>query len=395
MASTKPSFPNSAGRFTLAFNMKRSAFARRLGAVIVGWLAVVPFLVRGAGEPSLRWLDVRDLGVEGRGWTTTEAFFDRLPITAKGNVPESVWNLGHHSAGEAVRFVSDASTLQVRWELTSASLAMPHMPATGVSGVDLYVKLPSGQWRWLATGQPRAQTNVAILASDLPSGRREYLLYLPLYNGVRLVELGVNADAQLVAAGPWGSGTRKPIIFYGTSITQGGCASRPGMAHVALVGRRFNFPTINLGFSGSGRMEPAMADLLAELDPSVYVLDCLPNLKAAEVTERTEPFVRRLRAAHPATPIVLVEDRNYADAVLNSGRRAANGANHAALWAAYQRLKKSGVKHLHYLRADGLLGGDGEDTVDGSHPTDLGFVRHADAFAKVLKPLLNRAAQSR
>ena len=343
----------------------------------------------------LRWLDVRDLGVEGRGWTNTESFFDRLPASAKGKVPESVWGLGHHSAGEAVRFVSDAATLQVRWELTSASLAMPHMPATGASGVDLYVKLPSGEWRWLANGQPRGQTNTATLASDLPPGRREFLLYLPLYNGVRSVELGLNAGADLAPAGPWGTGTRKPIVFYGTSITQGGCASRPGMAHVALVGRRFNFPTINLGFSGSGRMEPALADLLAELDPSVFVLDCLPNLKAAEVAERTEPFVRRLRAARPHTPIVLVEDRNYTDAFLNAGRRTGNEANHAALRAAYQRLKQAGVKDLHYLRAEDLLGADGEDTVDGSHPTDLGFVRHADAFAKVLKPLLKRAVKAK
>lgn len=365
-----------------------------LVSAIVSAVFGLPWAATSA-ETAVRWVDVRELGVEGRGWANTEAFFDRLPITAKGRAPESVWNLGKHSAGEVVRFITDSPTLQVRWELTSASLAMPHMPATGVSGVDLYVKLPSGQWHWLATGQPRAQTNTATLATGLPPGRREFLLYLPLYNGVRSVELGVNSDAQLAAAGPWGPGTRKPIVVYGTSITQGGCASRPGMAHVALLGRRFNFPTINLGFSGSGRMEPAMADLLAELDPSVFVLDCLPNLGAAEVAERTEPFVRRLRAAHPATPIVLVEDRFYADSILNTDHRQHNDKNHAALRAAYLRLKKAGVKNLHYLRADDLLGADGEDTVDGSHPTDLGFVRHADAFAKVLKPLLNRAVKSK
>lgn len=115
-------------------------------------------------QAPLRWLDVRELGVEGRGWTNTESYFDRLPATAQGKVPEAVWNLGHHSAGEAVRFTTDATTLEVRWELTSASLAMPHMPATGVSGVDLYVRHGHG-WRWLATGQPRAQTNSATLAT--------------------------------------------------------------------------------------------------------------------------------------------------------------------------------------------------------------------------------------
>lgn len=354
-------------------------------ALLAGWLAGLIALA----QTPLRWVDVRELGVEGRGWTNTESYFDRLPAAAQGKVPEAVWNLGHHSAGEAVRFVTDATTLEVRWELNSANLAMPHMPATGVSGVDLYVRHGTG-WRWLATGQPRAQTNTATLATGLPAGKREFLLYLPLYNGVRSVSLGLNSEASVTPAGPWASGQRRPIVFYGTSITQGGCASRPGMAHVALVGRQLECPTINLGFSGSGRMEPAMADLLAELDPAVFVLDCLPNMSAEQINERIEPFVRRLREAHPKTPILLVEDRHYADAFLKADRRQGNTSHHAALDAAYRRLKRAGVKHLHYLKADRLLGADGEDTVDGSHPTDLGFVRQAEAFTKALKPLVCR-----
>jgi hypothetical protein len=339
----------------------------------------------------IRWTDVRELGVEGRGWNDTKSFFDRLPAKAEGKVPESVWNLGHQSAGMCVRFITDATTIQVSWALTFPSLSMPHMPATGVSGVDLYVKQASGQWRWLTVGQPEAQTNEAVLVKDLPAGQREFLLYLPLYNGVQFLKIGVPNGATLTKAASWGPGQRKPILFYGTSITQGACASRPGMAHVAILGRRFQWPTINLGFSGSGKMEPAMAELLAELDPSVYVLDCLPNMNAAQVEERVEPFVRRLREVHPETPVVLVEDRFYADGYLIASKKKNNDANHAALLAAFQRLKKSGVKNLHHLRADELLGDDGEGTVDSSHPNDLGFMRQADAFAKVLGPLLKKA----
>src|SRR5205085_2015483 len=143
------------------------------------------------------------------------------------------------------------------------------------------------------------------------AGQREFLLYLPLYNGVSSVEIGI-AKGSTLAKGPARPPERqKPIVFYGTSITQGGCASRPGMVHTAILGRRLDRPVINLGFSGSGRMEPAMATLLAELDPAVYVLDCLPNMSAAEVAERMEPFVRTLRKAHPRTPIVMAEDRLY------------------------------------------------------------------------------------
>jgi hypothetical protein len=294
-----------------------------------------------------------------------------------------------------VRFITDAPSIHARWAVTSSNLAMSHMAATGVSGLDLYVKTDKGEWRWLAVGRPDKQTNDAVLVTNLPPGRREYLLYLPLYNGTRFVEVGVPEGATLTRGGPWGPGTRKPMLFYGTSILQGACASRPGMVHSAILGRRFHFPHINLGFSGNGKMEPELAGLLAELDPSVYVLDCLPNMNAAEVTERVEPFVKKLRAAHPRTPIVLVEDRTYADSFLIASKRKRNETSRAALKAAYERLRKSSMKDLHYLKGADLLGDDGEGTVDSSHPNDLGFMRQADAHAKVLGPLLKKAIGQR
>jgi hypothetical protein len=344
----------------------------------------------GKSGPPLRWTDAHDLCVEGRGWDQTKSFYDRLPAKAEGEVTKAVWNLSHDSAGLLVRFVTDATAISVRWVLTSPNLAMPHMAATGVSGVDLYVKTESGSWRWLAVGKPQQQTNHVVLVKDLSPTQREYMLYLPLYNGTASLEIGVPPEAALTIAGPWGPGERKPIVFYGTSILQGACASRPGMVHSAILGRRFHYPTINLGFSGAGRMEPAMADLLAELDPSVYVLDCLPNMNSQMVTERVEPFVLTLRKAHPRTPIVLVEDRRFPDGFLVIQKSKGNDANHAALQAAFKRLKKSGIKRLYYIPGDTLLGTDGEATVDSSHPSDLGFMRQADAFAKVLGPLLRR-----
>jgi lysophospholipase L1-like esterase len=161
------------------------------------------------------------------------------------------------------------------------------------------------------------------------------------------------------------------------------------MVHSAILGRQFNWPTINLGFSGNGKMEPEMAALLAELDPAVYVLDCLPNLVAAEITERVEPFVKTLRAAHPHVPIVLVEDRTMQDSFLIAGRMEwYHLKDRAALRAAVDRLQHEGVKDLYYIPGEHLLGDDGEGSVDGSHPTDLGFTRQAAIFARVLEPLL-------
>lgn len=368
-----------------------------------GWLLVCGGLLSGLGNHSLaagktNWVDIRTLGVEGRGWTNTHAFYHRLPAKAAGMVPPPVFNLSKHSAGMLVRFVSDAQTIQARWSLTSSNLGLPHMPATGVSGLDLYTReLPSKDqarrgesrnWTWVGVGIPRSQTNTVNLVSEMHPGTREYLLYLPLYNGVQSVELGVAEECSIEPAGPWGGGVRQPIVFYGTSIQQGASATRPGMVHSSILGRRFNWPTINLGFSGNGRMEMAMAELLSELDASVYVLDCLPNMDQALLQDRFEPFVRRLRQSHPTIPIVLVEDRTYANAHLVAARRERNDSSRAVARECFQRLKKEGDKNLYYLKGENLLGIDHEGTVDSSHPNDLGFMRQADAFARVLAPLL-------
>jgi len=342
---------------------------------------------------ALIWRDIKVLNVEGRGWNDTKDYYDRLPAKAENVVRKPVWDLSHDSAGECVRFVTDATAIHARWAVTDPWLYLANCTAIGKSGLDLYVKV-DGHWHWLAVGQPTAQTNEITLVQNLVPGKREYLLYLPLYNGTRFAELGVPTNCILEKAPAWGPGLRKPIVFYGTSILQGLSASRPGMVHSAILQRQFNWPVINLGFSGNGKMEPEMADLLAELDPAVYVIDCLPNMDADEIKERTEPLVKKLRAARPAVPIVLVEDRTMQDSFLIQGRMAwYHLRDRAELKAAYDRLRGAGVTHLFYIPGEHLLGDDGEGSTDGSHPNDLGFVRQAEIFAQTLEPLLKPVNQ--
>ena len=340
-------------------------------------------------DGNVAFYDVRLLGVEGQGWSDTAAPFDRFPAKAEKSVRGSVWGLSRHSAGLCVRFVTDATEIHAKWTLTSSNLAMNHMPATGVSGLDLYVKTESGKWRWLAVGRPTELTNKSRLAGGIPAGTREYMLYLPLYNGVKEVEIGMPKTAKLMKAAPRKSGL-KPIVFYGTSITQGGCASRPGMVHTAILGRWLDAPVINLGFSGNGRMEPEVASLIAELDPSVIVLDCLPNISAGDVTARTGKCVEIIRKRHPKVPILFVEDRSYTDSFLIKSKRVRNETSRVALKAEFEKLKSAGDGNIHYLEGEHLLGDDGEGTVDSSHPTDLGFVRQSEAFSTILKPILAR-----
>jgi lysophospholipase L1-like esterase len=369
-------------------NMMHSVFARRLGLSVFSALCLVGAEKTSAAESEIHWSDLRQLGVEGRGWSDTTNFYDRLPARAERLVRPPVWNLAHDSAGLCARFVTDANEIRARWTLTDSWLYQPNATAIAVSGLDLYVKVDSG-WRWLAAGVPQAQTNEVTLVKNMLPGKREYLLYLPLYNGVKFAELGIPAHSVLEKAPSWGPGERKPVVFYGTSIVQGLAASRPGMVHTALLQRRFNWPVINLGFSGNGKMEPEMADLLAELDPAVYVIDCLPNMVSEEIKARTVPFIHKLRAAHPGAPIVLVEDRTMQDSFLIAGRMEwYHLKSRAALRSAYEQLQAEGIKQLYYIPGEHLLGDDGEGSTDGSHPNDLGFTRQADIFAQVLGPLL-------
>ena len=357
--------------------------------MIVSALAITLLTFASPQSTEWEWAQAHDLTFEGQGWANVDSPFDRLPKTAKGVVRDPVWSLSRDSSGMAVRFVTDSTAIACRWSLSKSTLALPHMPATGVSGVDLYVRDTEGVWRWLACPLPNNQNMTSTLISHLPEGTREYLLYLPLYNGVQSLEVGVAAGSELKLGFTRAKAKSQPIVFYGTSITHGACASRPGMTHPAILGRRLERPIINLGFSGNGTMDLEMADLMSELDAAVYVIDCLPNMNAPGISERVVPFVKRLRELRALTPILLVEDRSFANAFLQPKKQARHAASRAALRTGFDSLIKNGTKKLYYLEGADLIGN--EDTVDASHPTDLGFVRQAGVFEGMLKEMLRRS----
>jgi len=338
-------------------------------------------------EPSLQWHDITQWGVEGRAWPDLERsrWFDRFPSQAEATVTPAVWSLSRHSAGMMVRFKTNADAIWANYTLFSDRIAMPNMTAIGVSGLDLYARDAAGKWRWVGVTRPSAKVVRQSIISRLAPGTREYAIYLPLYNGIDSLSIGVPTGATFERLAPR---TEKPIVFYGTSITHGASASRPGMAHVAILGRRFDRPVVNLGFSGNGRMDAAVGDLLVKIDAAVYVIDCLPNMDAAAVTLKCVPLVKQIRAARPTTPIVLVEDRRQTNAWILPALNQFHHDNHAALRACWAALKKEGITGLYYLEGDDLLGDDDEAATDGSHPSDLGMVRQADRFEPVLRKAL-------
>lgn len=336
-------------------------------------------------EGNMAWYNPQDWGVEGRAWNDTEKYYHRFPARAKKTLRKPVWGLSTKSAGMLVRFETDSDRIDVRYDLTSGTLGATHFAPTGMSGVDLYSKDKDGKWRWCGISKPDKKSKTECILKNLPRKKREFMLYLPLYNGLNSLFIGAAKDAGFKPIPPR---KQRPVVFYGTSIMQGGCVARSGMAFSSILGRRLDVPVVNLGFSGNGTMDDSVGALMAEIDAAVYVIDCLPNMAAKAVAAKTEPLVRQLRKARPNTPIVLVEDRTYDNSWINPAAMQRNLTSRKALKAAYDRLVAAGVKGLVYVKGDGLLGDDSEGTVDSSHPTDLGMMRMADSMEPVLRPLL-------
>lgn len=341
-------------------------------------------LVNGTFDPDGKtvWYDAQHLGIEGQGWKDTESSYDRLPRKAKGVVRSQVWKYSRCSAGLSVRFNTDSHIIRVRWTLAHENTEFSHLADLGVNGIDLYYRSEkTGKFRNcpgdFGTIYPSGIVNTAIFR--LPKSR-EYELNLPAYNGVKRVEIGVPKGKTLLnlpARNP-----EESIVFYGTSITQGAHVHRPGMTATTMVRRKLDVPVINLGICGNGMMDIEMAELMSELDPALYVVDCLWNMHPELVAERAAPFVRRIRQERPTTPIVLVEDSHYDDRPTQMG---------SVLREVVAKLTAEGDQNLYFLSNKGMLGEDGDGVADDRHPNDLGMFRQAEVFIKFLKPILDRS----
>lgn len=346
-----------------------------------------------AKAPETTWHNVTTANVGGQAWSDVQAPFDRLPARAEKIVRPEVWGLSHDSSGLNVDFETDAAKFTVRWKLNSQELSFAHMTATGVSGVDVYVQDEAG-WHYLETGKPAAYPDNQVDVSA-PRGREgqavRYRVYLPLYNGVSSVEVGVPAEAELKFIDP--SQDEKPVVIYGTSITQGCSASRPGMAYPAILGRRLGREIVNLGFSGNGKTEPEVATLIAELDPAVLVIDSLPNLAPELLAERMPGFIEIFRKSHPETPILLVQNPIYPTIPLKASPYEKVMRSSELLAGIHADRVAAGDKQIGLVAASDWSVDGGDATVDGVHPTDVGFVMLADELEPQLREALGMPAK--
>jgi hypothetical protein len=336
-----------------------------------------------AQDIDIKWIDFPAKEIEVCGlpfWNENQPDLFRLAKSLKDDVREPVWQLSQSPSGGRIRVRSNCTLLAIRLQYPHKG-NMKNMHVFGQCGIDLYV-----DQTYVRTAAPLDSTFVEFTFFDKrPEEMRNLTLYLPLYSEVKILAIGVNENAQFEQQLPFV--LEKPVVYYGSSITQGGCASHPGMSYQAILSRNLNIDFVNQGYSGNGMGEPEMAETLASIDAACYVLDFGVNLPDADSLNKVYgPFLDILRAGCPDTPIIAVTpiynafefwESNKATQMRNVIRREV------------ARLRQAGDDNIILVEGFELLGPEFADGfVDGLHPNDLGLLTMAEGLQPYVAMML-------
>lgn len=331
---------------------------------------------------TFRPADRAPLALSGLPWYARERTYCRLPQAVIPQTNPGVRMLAWHTAGAMVRFRTDSSAIGIEAVLRTGD-DMSHMPRSGSGGFDLYEGAGTEKVFRANLRHSHGSTEVkGLLRRELSRRMREWTVYLPLYNGVEALDIGLDPECRLEAPTPFAH--ERPVLFYGSSITQGGCASRPGNSYTAIVGRRLNVDLINWGFSGNGKGEPVMAETIATLDLSAFVFDYDHNAPTVEHLAAThEPFFRIVRKARPDLPVIFVSRPDFYGTHMCRQRRE-------IIRGTYERAVAAGDRNVRFVDGEILFGAAERDlcTVDGCHPNDIGFLRMADGMTPAVRAVL-------
>ena len=366
------------------------------------YLAILGALVMGcatafaADQPEKPWklVDAQDLRIINKGWDNTLRPYTRIPATLKDSVRPDLWERAQCSTGIGVRFATNSSRVGVKYELLW-NTHLIHMADTGLKGTDLYIHEGDSVWRHVNTNRPYVNNKEekiveSTYVSNLDTTKMtEYMIYFPLYDGVNQLWVKVDSGATITTGRPELISPKGRIVAYGTSILQGGCASRTGMCATNIMSRELNREIVNIGISGEGKMDPCMAREMAKIpDVSLFLIDPVPNCTEMMCDTLTYDFVKILRDARPDVPIVMLEGPMYPYSRYDSFFGKYLPAKNAAFRRNYARLKAENPENLYYIESVNLDGPEDDGTVDGIHLTDLGFRHYADHLLPYLRKIL-------
>lgn len=353
-----------------------------------------------AAQAQTDWYDPMEAEkpyINGRAWNQEIGrHYQRLPERFKDKVSKAVWSLSHHTAGLYVKFVTRSRHISVRYVCTAPTTGYPNVVALNQSGVDLYVTDVHGADHWICNRMGYSfhlnhSDTVEIRYHDITVPRQtrqsvEYTLYLPTYNGLKSMRIGVDKGERFQFIR---DSQERPIVVYGTSIAHGASASRPGLIWPTRVQRELGYPVINLGFSGSAKMEPAIFDMLSEIDAHLYVIDAVPNCTGLDDSTFTARFLGGMRALRAKTKApILVADGNYLPYhSWNDGFNGQGRHKDSLQLRLFRQLQQEGMQDLYYLSERDFNFCE-DDYIEGRHPNDLGMKRYADAYEGALSRIL-------
>ncbi len=364
--------------------------------------AIAPVAI-AADEPEKPWtyVDAQNLRIINHAFAgETERTYARLPRYVKDSIPEGreLWDRQQCSSGIGVRFATNSTRIGCKYTLYWDT-HMIHMADTGLKGTDLYILEGDSVWRHVNTNRPYVKKDEngnktklveSTYVSNLDGKMHEYVIYFPLYDGIEDFSVKVDSGAVITKGSPEVINANRRIVAYGTSILQGGCASRTGMAATNIIGRELNCEVVNLGFSGEGKQDTYIARAMATIpDVDVFLLDPVPNCTEMMCDTLTYNFVKTLRTLRPDVPIVMLEGPIYPYARYDSFFGKYLPKKNNAFRRNYERLKAENPNNLYYVTSEGLDGPEDDGTVDGIHLTDLGFLHYANKMIPILRPLLD------
>lgn len=343
----------------------------------------------------LQWLSALEapLSVTGLPWLEQDGVYRRLPVRPDYPIRPEVDRLANHTSGVQVRFCTDSPMLYVRVKLAD-QYSMYQMSATGQCGVDCYIGA-IGDQRYINTARFdfAATAYESVMYDALPQQMREVMLNLPLYQGVKELYIGVARDSEVQEF--VGFPAAGKVLIYGTSITQGACATRPGMAYPNILSRMLRHEVVSFGFSGNAQGEPELARLIGQVQsPALLMLDYEANTPGTDSLRESLPaFIGIYREAHPSTPILVVSQIRLAREAFDERAAALREERRSIQQDAVERLRLAGDHRVHFFDGSQLLGPPDEAqecTTDGIHPSDLGYARIASTLHPVIAGLLTK-----
>ncbi|MCD0488196.1 SGNH/GDSL hydrolase family protein [Pedobacter sp. MC2016-14] len=335
-------------------------------------------------QKNATYVNAESLTIIGKSMATANVY-DRADTSKYSTLPARVKQLLTNTAGVAISFTTNSTSISAKWCVTM-SKAYPNLTAIANKGLDLYIK-NNGKWQYAGIAKPTGVCSEGLLVDGMYNVEKECLLYLPIYDAVRKLEIGVDAKAEIKAAS---NPFKKRILVYGSSIVQGSGASRSGIAYPAQLSRLTGLNFINLGLSGSAKMEPEVADMVAAIDADAYILDCVPNSTPAQITERTGYLINTIRKQHPDAPIMVMQSIVREQGYWNKKTGAVVKNQNINIQKEVMTLLEKGMKNLYFITSENLIGNDHEGSVDGVHPNDLGFYRMTQQLLPQFTDILNK-----